>query len=222
MSDIDEDTIQTIVTEARAKFDLKARLQNRSTRTKTVRVFTDEVIGERLGGIERYTATGAAGLPEQRQRRWGIAGQIADLRDDLETDHTKEIEALVAEATELVGLMDQSALVIELQALPQLILRDAERAAKKARGIKGRIKEEEYADYLEEQSAQLLTRAVVTIEDVSTGEKTGKIDIEDARDLRNYLPASEYNKLYKALDELNFQNAIGDASTADADFLQAI
>jgi hypothetical protein len=219
-TDTDFDQIvNEAATEARGTFDLKARLTGGTKRTDSIRVFTDEETGEELGGqeVDGFIDTPVGRMP--RIRRWGIAQELVELEQDNEGDkNANAIAQLKERARELAKKLDESALVIDLQAVPPVIKKDARRAAKAHLSIHGKIPEAREDEYIEEYQNQLTQRSLVAITDVQSGGVIRNPSIENARDLRDLLPDSEYGRLADAVSKLQFQKVIGDQATAHADF----
>ncbi|UOE45887.1 hypothetical protein [Agromyces larvae] len=214
--------IQQVAEEAaetgRKSFDLKARLQKRPLRHETIRVFTDEVTGEALGGFE--DVLDANGFVKSR-RGWGAARELAELKLlNKDGANDEAIAAKIAEMEALAAKLDETALDIALQAVPAVIKKDARRAAKQHLGIRGKVTDDRADEFVDELDAQILYRSVVSIHDVESGETNKAVTIEDARDLLAYLPDTESGRLLAAVAKLQFQGAIAEQATAQVDFSQ--
>ncbi len=216
-----QEEIKQIVSDAQEEFDLDAAVRGRSIRTKKVKVFTDEVTGEELGGAEVYEVI-ENGMPVKKIRTWGLTGKILDLSGTPEEEkrNAKEIKGLKAEVKAAADKLDESALIFELQAVPRIIKKDARRAARKALNINGKLTPDDprWEDYTDEHAAQTLTRVVVSITQNSTGKVNKGLPIERARTLRNQLPETEFFKLDQAINELLWQAAIAEKAVEDSDF----
>lgn len=220
--------IQDIANDARESFDLGDFLRGRSVRTKNVRVFTDEVTAEKRGGFEKITRRLPNGVEIPDVRSWGLVAELADVQNQYEAltaKNTKEArelkakeKAISAEIRTLTETLLETALDIELQSVPPVIKKDAWRAAKKARGITGKVPDHAAEDVFDEQAAQMLVRTVVSITKHGTGEKNQGVSIEGARNLKSLLPDSEWNKIEEAFSKLLFQTVIAEQAVADADF----
>lgn len=249
MSDIAdeyEEYARPIIAEAKANYDLGKRLRTRPARVETVRVYTDEVAGARLGGIEPVFAANGAYLGE---RAWGIVKDLKEIkasvertRDDVkrlqgieDADFSEEIarleaeiedsqakaEALAEEARKLAEKLEESAIDIELKSLPPVVRNNAKRKAKSELKIKGKVSADQQDDYDREHEAQLLTLAAVSLTDHAEGHKQTGIPIEEARQIRDFLPDSEYKRITDKLIELEFQASIAKSAVDDPDFSQA-
>lgn len=217
-----KDEAQQIAQQARDEFDLGAMLRGRSRRSKTVRVYTDEAAGERLGGIQVETVTDQFGLESQVPRAWGIVKEIIDLSATKEDEkkNAKAIKALKEEAAVIQARLEESALDIELQSLPPIIKDDAVRAARKELGINEKVthNHSRYEEYAAEYDAQILQRTAVSVTEVATGAVNRGISIETARSIKGLLPEYEWAKIYEAHVELLWQNAISAKAVEDPDF----
>ncbi len=216
--------------EARESFDLGDFLRGRSVRTKTVRVFTDEVTAEQRGGYEQWVETLANGLTVPRVRSWGLVKDLAEARTALEAIENKntkagkqakaKVDEITAEIRTLTEKLLESALDIELRSVPDEIKKGAYRAARKHLGIRGKngITEDNALELEDENAAQILVRTVVSITKHATGEKNEGVRPESARALKGQLPDSEWDKVKDALDELLFRKVISDKVAEDLDF----
>lgn len=223
-----KNAIEEIVRETRESFDLGDFLRGRSTRTKTVRVFTDEVTAERRGGFAKTTETLSNGVQIPAIRSWGLVKELAEAQgeyDALESKTTKEAKALKAkvatitdEIKALTAELVETSLEVELKAVPKVIKKDAYRAAKKALGINGKISDTQVVEFIDEHSAQILHRTVVSIKKESSGEENAGVSVESARDLVGLLPDSEWAKIDAALKELLDEQVIADQVVEDRDF----
>jgi hypothetical protein len=213
-ADID---VQAIADQAREEFDLGAELRGRSRRTKTVRVYMDEVAGERLGGAELRDAVSEFGMPTKEMHYWGIVGERMKLDDKKDA---AQIKALNEEAAALQKTLDDSALDIELTSVPKLVKDDANRAARAALGIRERVTESHprVDEFIDENDAQLLQRCVASITKVGTGAKNKGLSIESARNLREMLPEWEWQKINEALKSLLYEKVIASAAVENPDF----
>jgi hypothetical protein len=223
-------TAEQIADETRESFDLGDFLRGRSVRTKTVRVFTDEVTAEARGGYEEYVEELENGLRIPRVRSWGLVKELAEARDALEKIENKSTKAgkeakakvatLEAEIRSLTEKLLESALDIELQSVPDKIKKGAYRAARNALGIRGKngITDDNAIELQDENAAQILLRTIVSVTKHATSEKNMGVSIESARALKGLLPDSEWDKIKDALDELLFQKVIADQVAKDLDF----
>ncbi|MDF2506260.1 MAG: hypothetical protein K0Q52_119 [Microbacterium sp.] len=214
--------IQQIADNARDSFDLGTRLRGRSKRTKKVRVFTDEVTGERLGGHEMVEEINHLGLRMTKPRVWGLMGDIIKLQATPKSaeENAEQIAEMKKEVGALARTLEESALDIELRAIPRVVKKDAHRAAREALGISEKISPDHarYDDYVDEHDAQILVRTVVSIFDAEDDQLRKGITVENARALKELLPEWEYAKISRALNELLWQNSIAEKAVEDADF----
>lgn len=214
--------------QVKEEFDLAAFLRGRPLRTKTVTAFTDENLGEELGGAQTEEYVGDYGVRQTRLRTWGVMGKIAELLAGESKDEpavekakrTKQINALKKEAVTLRGKLEETALVIELHSIPAKIRDDSYRAAREALGINGKISDDDprSADLKKETDAQLLVRTVGSVKNNATGQTNKGISIENARAMRGYLPDSEWEKVVQALAELLYETVIAQNALEDLDF----
>lgn len=218
-----------IIEEAREGYSLRDRLRGVSVRTKTVTLYTDAVIGAELGGAEDLVD--GYGLKGAR-RRWGLMGELDTAVEKAAAlqrqDDPDEAEVLAVASTiddlkgkipPLVKKLEKSALVVTARAIPQFVIRDVRRKAKKALGIKGKgIPEARQEEFGLEHLAQLVAASVDSWEDRSAGQKFSNMTLDEARALRDELPAGQFDKLDRAIGELSFESAIASNVTDTPDF----
>lgn len=202
------EVVEEIVTEARKTFDLSARIKGRNLREGHVTVFTDEVAGAELGGDEEMK--NAFGIVTGRNR-WGALGDIAEA---IAADSEADVTELQAAAEEAKAALEESALTFHLRAVPELVVKGARRAAKKAHGTLP----DAVNEYNSTLYANLLASTIHKVVDADGAEQTGKLTVEAAADLEDYLPVHEYVKLVALLQEIQFKQAVSDSATGEASF----
>lgn len=222
--------IEEIVNDARETFDLGDFLRGRSVRTKVQRVFTDEVTAEARGGYEVTLKKLPTGQEAPSVRSWGLVKDLADAQQEYEAIENKstkaakaaktKIDDITAEMRSLTEKLLETALDIELRAIPDKIKKDAYRAARHALGIRGKngVTEDNAIELQDENAAQILVRTVVSVTKHGTGERNEGISIEGARALKGLLPDSEWNKIQDTLDDLLFRKVIAEQAVEDLDF----
>lgn len=213
-------TPEEIATKARSSFSLLERAKGRSLITDEVTVFMDEVTGRKLGGSEQKTRL-LRGIPiPDGERRWGVLGQIANLAEsNKDGEHDEKIAALLTKAEEYRAELNKSAVVITLQALPSLIVEDAAGASRRHLEIEpdAEIPEEKAKAFNRRNSAEMISRAVISLVDAD-GNKGDLPSPDEAAQWADHFPASEYRKLARKIAELQFETAIAEQATDNADF----
>jgi seryl-tRNA synthetase len=228
--------VDTIVQEAREGFDLRARLAGTSKREKTVTIYTDADTGSKLGGAEDIVLPGTEIV--SGRRRWGVQGQLDEISqraealakqitdgkvsdeeagDEIATLETKRAE-LTKQAEKLLKKLDESALVFTLQAVPDLVVRDSRRIARKNLGIKAKGIEGREEEFSLEYTAVLLAASVASWTDKLSGDTFDELSVDQAKQLRDFLPVGQFSKLDRAMVELSMEAAIGNYGTDSADF----
>lgn len=220
--------------EARKEFSLRDRLAGISQRRATVTVYTDAATGALLGVAE--DEKDQFDLKTGRRTRRGLLGEmdaliestenaIATIKDDPDAVKAataaldKEQAALTRKITAAQKKLDSTALVFTLQTLPDIIIRDARRKARKELGLKAKsIPEDRLEDFTLEHVAQLVSASVSEWTDKQTGEKHAGLTVSQARDLRDYLPRGQFDRLDHAVAKLSFEAAISNSVTDSADF----
>lgn len=223
-----KDQFEAIVEEARTGFDLRERLLGASSLSKTVYIYTDAATGKELGGAEDVKGQGGIVL---NRRRWGVQGRLEEIKlraeyllkqEDHDLDEIsaleKEREELSKKAAALLKKLDKTALVFTIRAVPELVIRDTRRRAKQNLGIKGKGIEGREEEYSLEYTALLLAASVEKFVDNASGETYTSLSEQQARDLRDYLPAGQFAKLDNAMIEVSFEAQIGENGTDSADF----
>lgn len=231
------DVVEEIIEEAREGFDLRARLMGATRREKTVTVYTDSATGHELGGAEDII-TPRDGLKSGLRRRWGVAGELDEVSARAESlsqliragqiseeDALPEIEELeakraelTAKAKKLLKKLQSSALDFTLHAVPDLVIRDARRQARKNLGIKNKGNEGREEEYGLEYTAIMLAASVSEWTDRESGKTFHILTVEQARELKDLLPFGQFDILDAAMVELSMESAISHSSTDDLDF----
>lgn len=221
----DAESNEQVISEAKSTFDLSARLRGRPMRTKSVIVYTDEVAAERIQDLE-VCLQGLTDLPTNVKsiasaaRHLGME-EVADNLERIAASGVRDIEEFTRmeeEKAELVEQLKASALKIELQAIPEIILKDCRRQARKNLGIKGSgVPDERIEEFTDTVTAIALTKAVTSVRDPE-GNVSTDLTVDGARDLQGYLPASEFGKIDQALADLGYRNVVAGAITDDPDF----
>lgn len=223
-----KDSFEQVVEEARTGFDLRERLLGASTLSKTVTVYTDAATGKELGGAEDQKGQGGVVLG---RRRWGVQGRIEEIglraeyllkQDSPDDEEITALEAELAEKTKkskaLLAKLDKSALVFTIRAVPELVIRDTRRKARQNLGIKSKGIDGREEEYSLEYTALLLSASVEKFLDKASGETYTSLSEQQARDLRDFLPAGQFAKLDAAMIEVSFEAQIGEHGTDSADF----
>lgn len=239
-----QEKLEEIVETTRKGFDLKARLQNRGLRKATITLYLDEEVGPQLGWafdardnlgtpLGRVRAGVVGDIDElEEQKRNSVAEQLAEFAKDqtLGTDpksmpkvDTKTIDKKIAEAekrrAELLEKLSNTGLTIKLRAVPPIIQKDARRRAKATLGITEKnIPDDRIADFVESETAHLMTMIFESITDNETGITNTETTYEDAIDLAGFLPAGQYTRLADKLSEVQFTDAISRSIEGQEDF----
>lgn len=193
MNEID-DTIQ-IANDARAEFNLMARLQERPTRTKDVEVFTDEVLGVKHAELTRDLATAK------------LTG--ADPEDYAQIE---------AELRTVAREVHESGFTVSLRAVPKVVIKKADRDTRKALGIKGTPHPDLVEEFGEQYTARVLRDSIEKVTDHKSKAVQREFTVDEVRALKDYLPTGQFEKIDEALSDLSLTAQISDAVTADADF----
>lgn len=225
--------VDDIIEEAREGFDLRARLLGVSPLKRDVTIYTDAVVGKELGGAEDQKGQGGIVLG---RRRWGVLGRLDEIKarvavlrkmaeQNPESVDVDEIDALEDEkadlekqAAPLAKKLNKTALVFTVCAVPDIVVRKTRRETKEHLGIKGKGISGREEDFGLEFTARLLAASVEKWTDNSTGTEYDSLSIQQARDLRDHLPAGQFIRLDNALSEVSFEAQIGANGTDSADF----
>jgi hypothetical protein len=207
--------IEQVAEDAQANYDLEARLRGRPMRERGITLFTDEVKGEELGGVEE--------IRNQLQmvvgkRRWGLIGDL-DLLEQVEGEKDQAaIDDLKAKIAAKREELAETGVTVKLRAVPEIIVKDTRRKAKRYLGVKGKVGEDQIEDYSEEITNQVLAVTIQSIEFHEDDYKVEKVNVADARNLRSFLPPSEFDRLDRKLYEIQFQASISEQATDNTDF----
>ncbi|WP_406245799.1 hypothetical protein ACI7YT_12215 [Microbacterium sp. M] len=239
---------EEIVEEAREGYDLRDRLRNRLKRTKTVTVYTDDIAGSELGGAEDSVDAYGIRHGRRRWGIKGELDRLGEVATDLErrlvnlteildenpddaeaAAQRAEVEAHIAtlaekvaaeqkKITPLLKRLEKTSLQFTLRTIPDLVIRDARRKAKRNLGIKGKIPEVLLEEFNLEHVAILVAASVESWEDKGAKQKFTSLTVEEARALRDELPVGQFTVLDKAIGELSFEAQISNLATDSADF----
>lgn len=147
----------------------------------------------------------------QIEQRTELAEGIAPVR--------VQLDELEAHADVIRTEVNKESLSIELRALPYSIARGSSRRARKALGITEKGIPEDLSDEFEErQMLELTFDQIARWRDNRTGETGTKLTMEQIETLRDFLPISQSGKLFMAVNDLQYKNAISESAIAQADF----
>ena len=228
--------IEEIVKEVEDDFDLDDLLNNRSHVDSTLRLYTDEKAGKELGGAEAEKGQFGFGT----RRRWGILGEIDALSEVIERaekalgamddgdaraliqEEVDEANARVVElgkkAGPLIEKMNRSAIDLEIQSLPPVIIKDCRRRARAALEIKGKVSEADTERYMEQFNNEILVACVGKYTLVGNGKSMDGITVAQAAALYDKLPQSEVDKLDGKINEIVFKSSIAQEVGLNSDF----
>lgn len=210
MPDIDVDEIAD---EARSSFDMTKRLSGRSFRSDKRTVFTDEVTGQEhlevLAKIATLTALAHEPFIDPETQEVLVEGVALD---------TKAIAKLDKERLALEAKLDKTALTFEWRAIPELIVDECRRKARKEAIVVGKSEDETNQDFNRAFIAYLLSRAVTRFKDHETGEIHTGLTLANAKALKGFLPKEEMQKLDAAYSKTQFTNAIALEAVDSPDF----
>ena len=223
---------EDIEQEYRSTFDIGEYLRGARRRTAELRLFTDEALGEEIGGYETVNEVNAAGYKIPRVRTWGITGEIIELTskkeqlEKAEGDNSEEIAQIAKQIaskkrtlTKKAKELEHTAFEVELRAIPTEVEKGCRRKARKDAGIKSKsVTVEEQEAYDELFDAHLLSNIIVSIKRNEDGAVNEGASVQDVQNLKGLLPKSEWAKLLKAMIKLQFENGIGEAAVEDLDF----
>src|SRR5690606_2935342 len=133
------------------------------------------------------------GIKTGRRVRKGLIGELDELRERAaliaETGSEEEAEAAIVEieaakkrlqskVKKIQKQLRDEALVFTLQSVPELVIKDSRRKARKALGIKGKgIPESRQDEYNDEYTCQMLAASVLSWEDKKVGKKFSSLNV---------------------------------------------
>lgn len=191
--------IEETVTEARETFSLRERLMNRPQRTGEVTVFTDEVLG-------------------RKHQELSLQLEAARLVSDDSDESNERIAEIEKELREVATEVYKTGLTFSLRAVPEIVVKDVRRKTRKNLNIKGKIPEDRLEEFNDAFTAGIFSKAIEGFRDHESDAKVDTFTYQDARDLADYLPKSEWEKVDRAVGDIQFSNSISEAVTEDADF----
>lgn len=217
---------EEIVSVTKKGFNLADRLKNRGLRKATITLYLDEEKGAELG--DALDIRNALGEVTGRNRT-GIIGDIEGLKErrgKTKQDDADALAAIDAEIAELEARRDalieelsKTALVVSIQAVPPVILKDSHRRARQHMGITEKnVPEDREDEYGQAQLATLMSVMITRIVDNSTGEVNEGIDYADSVALIDYLPPSQFDRLDEKLGTVQYTDAISRSIEGQEDF----
>lgn len=210
----DQEEYDSLREEAAGSFDLKARLQGLAGREGQITLYLDEEAGLELGTA--HDQKNNFGITIGRVQE-GVLGDIDKLDTEADT-YDADLAKLEARRDELIARLRASALVVKLRAVPPVVAKGAKRRAKETLKIKGKVPEDQLAEFSDAYLAHLLSDTIVSITDAASGGSQGKLTYEDARALQDYLPEQQFTRLDNKLAEVQFKDAVDESITSDSDF----
>ena len=224
---------ESIKEEERESYDLAERLAGTRNRTITVTVYTDEEAGAELGGVEDVRGFGGVVID---RRRWGLLGELEVLQEtgkflkglsERTPVQDRELERIAGEITriseeypKIMARLNATAYTFELQSLNKDEMLKVGKEARLSAGIKGNNK---VPAKLEDKVAKagtdiLLQKSVKRWADHSAKLAFTELTREQAAVFREMLPATEYERLDKAITDLSIQRQIAESITDTPDF----
>lgn len=198
VNDIDPEVtslIDGITAEAKKTFSLGDRLENRGYREDTLVLYTDD---------EHAYAHSVVAAKLQQATLRGDEDAVANLTSQLE---------------QLAELTRASRVTVTLQAIPAIVLKDIKRKARKAFVKKGPIPEEKLDDYLEVFNHYVVGSCIRRVVDADGAvDETNWLDHNNVKKLEDFLPGSEWQKLWDKVEDIQFADKIGQLATSDPDF----
>lgn len=189
------DLVEGISTEARKTFSLQERLENRGMREDTIVLYTDD---------EHAYAHSAVAAKIEEARKAGNEDAVAQLEEKLE---------------QLAELTKESAVTITLQAVPTIVLKDIKRKARRAFVKKGPIPDEKLEDFLDVYNHYVVGACIRRVVDAEGAvDETNYMDHNNVKRLEDFLPMSQWDKLWNKVEDLQFADKIGLLSVSNPDF----
>lgn len=208
MSDVIE--VDAIVAEAKTGFNLKDRLQKRSLRTARQTVYTDEVLGQKYIELSQVLNAQLSLIARP------VDGKV--FTEAVRDEAQEVVDKLQPEVDEVLAKLKAGGLTFDLQAVPEVIVKDCRRKARKHLGAKGAVPAEQTDAYNDAYVAEIIAATVIGYTAHETGEHFGKLEYDEALALVDFLPMYEFQKLDSAIKNIQFTNAISESVVDDADF----
>lgn len=229
-----EDAARPIVDEAKATFDLRARLSSpKLLKREKARLFLDaevaakfEEMGDQIARLDVIATAMMDGLATEpvfpddvsEEERAVVLAERADAAKQADDLQQRLLEAQ-ADADKVREAVDAESLSVHMRAVPQAAIDRAIRRALKAYRDEetGKVPAEKQEDFAQMQNDEILGRAIEKIVD-ATG---AKADFEPATVgdlLRETLPPSQWNRLQSAFQTLMFRDTTARAAIGDPGF----
>lgn len=220
LSPEDAAEIEQVVKEVKRGFSLKDRLEKRGLRKVTVTLFLDENVGAEHKEVADKAKFLGEQIDEMSKMLLGAEEEFTRkaLEQEIET-LTAERDALIPQRDALEERLRDDALVVHLRAVPPVMVKNAHRLARQALEIAEKnVPKDRMDEYLPVINAQLLAFTVQSITETATGQTNDGLTYEDARDLMDYLPTEQSERLASALNEVQFRDQFSKSIEAQEDF----
>lgn len=191
--------IEETLIEARETFSLRERLMNQPQRTGEVTVFTDRVLG-------------------RKHQELTVQLEAARLVADDSEESAERIAEIEKELHDVATEVYKTGLTFSLRAVPEIVIKAVRRKTRKALNIKGKIPEDRLEEFNDAFTAGVFSKAIEGFRDHESGAKVDTFTYQDAVDLADYLAKPEWEKIDRAVGDIQFSNSISEAVTEDADF----
>lgn len=224
------------------EFNVIDRIKNRGLRRGQVTLYLDEEVGPELGWAhDARTLTGAV-----IRERAGVVGEIDEvlMRRELavmsfeEADNAaevagsqaradrsslaefdKEIEVLEARRLELQEKLDESAIVVNLRAVPPVIEEDTHRLARQTLGIEEKgVPADREEEFKRSKLAHLMTKVITSIRSVEDDSESEGCDYDTAIYMVENLPTGQFHRLDLAIGRVQYTDAISRSIEGQEDF----
>lgn len=218
-----EAQMEQVAQEIKKGFSLKERLENRGLRRAKVTLYLDENAGARHKAVADRIKAIQAEVDDAQQER-DMADSVSN--EAVKAQAEQKVGTLVAErATLTVQVMEmekeleRDSLAVSLRAVPAKIAKDCRRRAKVSCDITGKdIPEDKMEEFVQAYNAHLMSLTVVSITDNSTGGINEGLSYQDANDLIDFLPPGQYERLSRAMNEVQFRDAFSETLEVQEDF----
>lgn len=194
---------ERIATEAKKGFSLRDRLLGIKQAESKVLLFLD------LGAVVKY---GEA----KREHNLLKAKLLGNTDGEQEGPNAKTLKDSEKALDKLKAAMLAESLAVSLRSVPNIAIKAAQREARKAYAVDGKIPDESFEFFAQKINSLTLVDVITGITD-SSGE-TLKPTIEDIEQLENLLPSTQWDVLNAAVNKLIYRDTVGEQATDEPGF----
>lgn len=243
-----KEELDKIVTTTKRGFDVEARVKNRGLRKGSITLYLDEELSAKLGWAEDVrdglgsvigrSREGVNGeLDAAQMERTKLVGDLEAYRNAAKVTAPPDLAAvektmqsaieladgriaeLEAQRDEMIAEMSTKSIVINMRAVPPILVKDCRRLARQTIGIETKGVPENLQDEYElARIAHMMTLMFQSVTDTETGAVNTETIYDDGIALMDYLPPDQFTRLDLMMGKVQYTDSISRAIEQQEDF----